>query len=76
MNTWRHRLGLVLVLIGTFLLAYSVRTKRQYSDEPARALDRIKQQEPSLIEPTETQIILLLFRLGLFLVLLGTALQW
>ena len=76
MDTCRHRLGLVLVLVGTVLLAYSVRVKRQYSGEVARAVDRLKQQNPDLIEPTETEIILLRFRLGLGLVFLGTALQW
>jgi hypothetical protein len=50
--------------------------KRQYSGEVARAVDRLKQQNPDLIEPTETEIILLRFRLGLGLVFLGTALQW
>jgi len=69
----RQHLGIILTIIGTVFLAFSVRVTRQYKREMAKKVDRLKKDD---IEPTETSIILSLFWIGLGLVALGSALQW
>lgn len=71
-----QQVGLLFVLAGTVLLAFSVRVTRQYQGEVAAAVDRMKASDPRLTEPTETTIVTLRFRLGLGLIFIGTALQW
>jgi len=72
----RRRLGLILVVAGTIILAFSVQTKRQYVGGMAKVIDRMKKDDPSFLELTETKIHLWRLRLGLLLVVVGTALQW
>lgn len=72
----RQQVGIIVVVVGTVFLAFSVRVKRQYHGKAASDLDAIKQKNPDLIEPTETYINRYLFWAGLVLVASGSALQW
>jgi hypothetical protein len=66
----RANLGIVAVVIGTVILALSVRVKGQYVDEPGRAVRRFKKVHPDMMEPTETTICRPLFWTGFFSLLL------
>lgn len=70
----RQHIGIIATILGTVLLAFSVQTKRQYQGELARAVDNMKQNNPSLLEPTETHIVRWRFWAGLILIALGSAL--
>jgi len=70
-----RQIGIVLVVIGTIFLAFSVKVKRGYEDEPAKIVDNSK-VEKGLIEPTETSIVRGRFWIGLSLIGLGSLLQW
>ena len=72
----RQHIGLVLTFFGTVLLALSVKVKRQYSGDTASEVDKLKEADPDLVEPTETYIVRRRFRAGLFLIGIGTVLQW
>jgi hypothetical protein len=72
--TMQH-LGIILTVIGTGFLAFSVRISRQYQGELSKVSDRLK-KDHNLIEPTETSIVRSLFWIGLGFVALGSALQW
>ena len=71
-----HQLGIILVVLGTILLAFSLKVTPQYSGDAARAVDQLKKDRPDLIELTETYIIRWRFWTGLALVALGSLLQW
>ena len=71
--TMQH-IGIILSIIGTVLLAFSVKVKRQYGGEAAKAVDAAKLRDPSLVEPTETTIVRPLFWFGLALIALGSLL--
>lgn len=73
--TMQH-LGIILTVIGTGFLAFSVRITRQYQGEMAKDVDRIKMDHPELIEFTQTHIVRKLFWIGLVFVALGSTLQW
>ena len=72
----RHQVGIILVIIGTALLAFSVRVKRQYEGEIGKVVDEIKKKDPDKIEPTETYIKRSLFWFGLLFIAVGSLLQW
>jgi hypothetical protein len=67
--------GLIAVLIGTICLAFSVKTIGQYN---GKQLSELKERNPEkkLWAPTCVTIIRPLFWFGIFLVIVGTALQW
>ncbi len=71
-----HQLGIILVVLGTILLAFSLKVTPQYTCDAARAVDQLKKDRPDLIELTETYIIRWRFWTGLALVALGSLLQW
>jgi hypothetical protein len=71
-----EHIGIILTVLGTVLVAFSVRVKRQYNKEVRKLVDEAKTRHPDLIEPTETYIVRSLFWIGLILVALGSALQW
>lgn len=70
------QIGLILVVVGTILLAFSVKVKRQYSGKIAAEVDSMKKNSHELVEPTETTIVRPLFWLGLFFNAVGSLLQW
>ncbi len=70
-----RQIGIVLVVIGTIFLAFSVKVKRGYEGEPAKVVDNSK-EEKGLIETTETSIDRGRFWIGLSLIALGSSLQW
>jgi len=72
----REHLGIVAVILGTVFLSFSVKVKRQYIRELSQTVDEIKSKSPDIIELTETYISRKLFWLGLFLVAIGSLLQW
>jgi hypothetical protein len=78
MQITREQIGIILVIIGTLLLAFSVRVKSQYKNDIRGAIDSVKRKNPnhSLIEPTETYIVRPMFWFGLFFVAVGSAFQW
>jgi hypothetical protein len=69
----RQHLGIILTIIGTVFLGFSVGVTRQYKGEMAKKVARLKKES---IELTETSINRSLFWIGLGLVALGSALQW
>ena len=71
-----HRVGIIIGVIGTVFLAFSVKVKPQYYGEAARVVDTLKKDDPNMIEPTETFINRIMFWIGLALVAIGSALQW
>ena len=71
-----NHIGLLTVIVGTALLAYSVKVKRQYSGNMSHIVDNLKEQDPALLEPTETSIDITRFRSGLALVAIGSLMQW
>ena len=73
--TSKH-LGIILTIIGTFSLTFSVRIKRQYGEGIDKVLDKLKKENPELIEPTETYIVRKYFWFGLVCIALGSLLQW
>ena len=75
-NISRQQFGIILTIIGTIFLAFSVKMKRQYIEDMAKRVDDIKKKNPNLIEPTETYIVQWLFWLGLFFIAVGSMLQW
>ena len=72
----RQHIGLVLTFFGTVLLALSVKVKRQYSGDTASEVDKLKEADPDLVEPTETYIVRGQFWAGLILIAIVTVLQW
>ncbi|MFX0206138.1 MAG: hypothetical protein ACFFDT_09135 [Candidatus Hodarchaeota archaeon] len=72
----RQQIGLLVTVIGTILLAFSVRTRSQYGREMADIIQKAENKNQSLIVPTETCIVIPLFRGGLMLVVFGSLLQW
>lgn len=72
----RPHIGIIVTLIGTVLLAFSVRVKRQHDKELRKVADEAKQRHPGLTVPTETYIVRSFFWLGLLLVAVGAGLQW
>jgi hypothetical protein len=71
----RH-LGIILTVLGTVFLAFSVRIIPQYGGPIGEAVERARQRDPKLFTPTETRIIRPLFWAGLGLIGIGAALQW
>jgi dipeptide/tripeptide permease len=72
----REQIGIILVIIGTLLLAFSVQVKRQYGNEARKAVDNAKLKDPGLFEPTESYIIRSMFWFGLLFIAVGSAFQW
>ncbi len=72
----REHLGIIILVVGTAFLAFSVKVKRQYHGDAARVVDELKKQKPDLVEITETYISRSMFWVGLALVAIGSALQW
>jgi len=72
---FRH-MGLILVVIGTFWLAFSLIVKRQYADERARAIDELIKKEMNLLEPTEATVNKFRFWIKLIFIAIGTLMQW
>lgn len=68
----RQQIGLIVVLLGTASLAFSIRTLSQYDENILKEIDPDKK----LWAPTQTAIVRPLFWGGLVLVSIGTALQW
>ncbi len=71
----RH-VGIAILLIGTLVLAFSVKQKRLYDDDISHVVNNLNKQNPKLREPTETTINLPMFCFGLVLVAIGSLLQW
>ena len=69
----RQHLGLILVLVGTIFLAFSVQAKSQYN---GKLLQELKKAYKNLFVPTETVIIRPRFWGGLALIAAGSMLQW
>ena len=72
----RH-LGILFTILGTVLLAFSVKTVHQYSGD--RYMEEIVERfekDSSFIVPTKTWIDRKLFWGGLLFVALGSGLQW
>lgn len=76
MGITRVQAGIILVIIGTVFLAFSVKTKRQYVGEYGKAIEKLKKENTGLIEPTEAYIVRKYFWIGLFCIALGSLLQW
>ena len=72
----RDQVGIVTVVVGTVLLAVSVKVKRQYNSDLSGTVDKLKEKSPNLVEVTETYISRPLFWSGLTLVAIGSMLQW
>jgi hypothetical protein len=72
----RSQMGLLLTVVGTVALAFSLRTKSQYTGEIAKVVKKAMRNNSRLFAPTETYIIRPLFWGGLFLVAVGALLQW
>jgi len=70
----RHHIGLLLVILGTVVLAFSTRIKSQIQDQELR--EKIQINHPDLIQVTEAIIIRWRFWLGLTFIAIGTAFQW
>jgi|RhiMethySRZTD1v2_1073278.scaffolds.fasta_scaffold207328_2 hypothetical protein len=76
----RQRVGLILVIFGTVIVAYSIKSKDRWEgDEHTR--DVLKRNPgrselKDVFEPTETRINQGLLRMGLTIVAVGTLLQW
>jgi hypothetical protein len=68
-------MGILATVLGTVLLAFSLKIRRQYEGETAKVVDKMKRSN-GLLEPTETYIIRPLFWLGLGLIASGSLLQW
>jgi hypothetical protein len=71
----RRRVGIILVVLGTLLLARSTKVKRQYEGEMAKVVDE-KKDEKGLVELTEAYIVQSWFWSGLFLIAIGSFVQW
>ena len=74
-NISKQQFGIILTIMGTILLAFSVKVKRQYTGDLAKDVDN-KKKNLDLIEHSETYIVQWLFWFGLFFVALGSMLQW
>ena len=72
----RQQLGLILTVLGTAAMGFSLRTQGQYEGDAVKAVKKAKQKHTGLFVPTETHIIRPLFWGGLGLVALGAILQW
>ena len=72
---FRH-IGLILVVIGTFWLAFSLTIRRQYADEREKVIDEFKKKEMNLLEPTEATVNRFRFWIGLVFIAVGTLMQW
>lgn len=72
----RQQIGLLIVFAGTVALSFSVKTKRTYDGDLRKSVDGMKKENPDLVEPTETVVVPLLFRIGLLSIGVGTLLQW
>lgn len=72
--TLRH-FGILLVIVGTVLLAFSIRPRSQYESGPAADAAK-RAAKKGMIQPTETTIDRRLFWSGLSLVAVGSLLQW
>jgi hypothetical protein len=72
----RQHFGILLVIIGTVCIAFSVRIKRQTNREMTTVVDRLKKENPNIFEPTETTIVRVLLWIGLLCVAVGSFLQW
>ena len=70
-----EHIGIIAVIIGTVLLAFSLKVKRMYQEDAANVVDELK-KHPHLVEPTETYICPWLFWTGLLFVAIGSLLQW
>ena len=70
----REHIGLILVVIGTIWLAFSVVIRRQYTSDLNKIVDREKRN--FLIQPTEVTICRWKFWIGLLFIAGGTLLQW
>jgi hypothetical protein len=68
----RQQIGLILTLLGTVSLAFSIRTLSQYDKKTLKEINPDKK----LWAPTQVEIVMPLFWGGLVLVSIGTALQW
>ena len=77
MTISRQQIGLGLVLVGTFMVAYSVRIKDQYGDGPMRdAVKQAQERDPNIFAPTDIKMNVTAFRVGLGLIIVGTLLQF
>jgi hypothetical protein len=72
----RQHFGILLIIIGTTCIAFSVRVKRQYDREMGSAVDKLKKENPNIFEPTETTIVRALLWSGLICIVIGSFLQW
>lgn len=77
MTISRQQIGLGLVLVGTFMVAYSVSINGQYgNDQMADAVKRAQKRNPNLFALTDIKMNVTLFRFGLGLIFVGTLLQF
>ena len=68
--------GIVLTVLGTVLLAFSLKVPRQYDGPMGEAVERMRLRDRGLFVPTETRIVRCLFWAGLLLIGVGAACQW
>jgi hypothetical protein len=80
--TFRH-IGILLIIIGTFFLAFAVRIENKYTLSARNKRDKkywediVKRaQDGSFYEPTIVFINKFLFYLGLVCIAVGSLLQW
>ena len=75
-----EHVGLLLALVGTALLAFSLKARGLYDDDPhtKAVLERNpgRHMVRDRFNPTETRIDRRLFWFGLLLIAVGTAMQW
>ncbi len=71
-----HQVGILLTVLGTVLLAFSLRVRRQYEGEMARFIDKSKKEDSKMMEITETAINRYLFWSGLLCISVGSLMQW
>lgn len=64
--------GILLTILGTIFLAFSVRVKGQYNKEIRKDIGK----DPSILSPTEVCIVRIRFWAGLACVAAGSLLQW
>jgi hypothetical protein len=77
MTISRQQIGLGLVLVGTVMVAYSVRIKDQYGDGPmGDAVKRAQERDPNIFAPADIKMNVAIFRVGLGLIIVGTLLQF
>ena len=72
----KQHISIILTVISTFCLACSVIAKRQYDGDLRKDLDKMKKENPAILEISDVHINIPLFRFGLFLIVIVAILQW